>query len=65
MARIIAPNKSYDGVSASVKFSNGVGETNDPHLIDWFKEHGYTVKDEAKQSGNPTAAVKANGKKRA
>lgn len=45
MAKIYAPNKQYSGVSASVPFANGVGETNIPHLIEWFKGHGYTVKE--------------------
>ena len=43
MAKILAANKEYCGVSASVTFVNGVGETNDPHLISWFEKHGYTV----------------------
>lgn len=43
MARIFARNKQYCGMSASVPFVNGVGETSTPHLIDWFREHGYTV----------------------
>ena len=48
MAQIIAPNKDYNGESASVTFVKGVGETSDAHLIEWFKEHGYTViEDEA------------------
>lgn len=40
-----SPNKEYTGVSASVPFCNGVGETNDPHLIQWFKDHGYKVEE--------------------
>lgn len=48
MAQIIAPNKDYIGESASVTFVKGVGETSDAYLIEWFKEHGYTViEDEA------------------
>lgn len=46
MAKIYAPNKQYSGISASVAFAKGVGETDNPALIDWFKEHGYTVEDE-------------------
>ena len=46
MAKIIAPNKEYTGVSASVSFVKGVGETDNKHLIQWFKEHGYEVKEE-------------------
>lgn len=48
MAQIIAPNNDYTGESASVPFVKGVGETSDAYLIEWFKEHGYTViEDEA------------------
>ena len=43
MAKIIAKNANYYGVSASVKFVKGVGYTSDPRLIQWFKENGYTV----------------------
>ena len=46
MSKIICPNKQYSGVSASVTFVNGVGETNNPRLIAWFKERGYTVEKE-------------------
>jgi hypothetical protein len=52
MAKIYSPNKSYTGLSASVAFSKGVGETEENHLIEWFKEHGYTVEEEA-QAENP------------
>ena len=48
MSQIIAANKDYHGESASVAFFKGVGETSDAYLIEWFKEHGYTVmEDEA------------------
>lgn len=43
--KIKSPNKDYTGVSASVPFCNGVGETEDPYLIQWFKEHGYEVEE--------------------
>lgn len=43
--KIFSPVKDYTGVSASVPFCNGVGETDDPHLIGWFKDHGYIVED--------------------
>lgn len=43
MAKIIAPNKQYNGVSATVRFINGEAETDDAHLIEWFKSHGYEV----------------------
>lgn len=46
MAKIIAPNKQYTGISASVYFCNGIGETTNEDLISWFKEHGYSVVEE-------------------
>jgi len=46
MTKILCPNKQYTGVSASVPFMNGVGETENPQLVDWFKSHGYTVEGE-------------------
>lgn len=54
MAKIICPNKNYNGVSATVHFANGKGETSDKKLIKWFKEHGYTVEETA-----PASAKKA------
>lgn len=41
--KIYAPIKETNGVYASVMFVNGVGETDKPSLIKWFKEHGYRV----------------------
>lgn len=41
--RIYAPVKDATGTWASVRFVNGVGETNDPRLIEWFKNHGYRI----------------------
>lgn len=41
--KIYAPVKDANGVWASVRFVNGVGETDNPRLIQWFKTHGYTV----------------------
>lgn len=52
MAKIYAPNKQYNGVSASVTFAKGVGETNNPTLLSWFKDRGYTVEEEDKKD-NP------------
>lgn len=41
--KIYAPVKDANGVYASVRFVNGVGETDDPKLIKWFGTHGYTI----------------------
>ena len=45
MVKVYAPNKQYTGLSASVSFVNGVGETDNPNLIEWFKSKGYTVEE--------------------
>jgi hypothetical protein len=62
--KVYAPNKQYTGTSASVPFCNGVGETEDPRLLRWFKSHGYEVEDLAEleepvefQEENPEAPV--------
>lgn len=53
MAKIYAPNKQYNGISAGVMFVNGVGETSDPHLIKWFQEKGYKVVEGAQEEEQP------------
>lgn len=45
--KIYAPVKTATGTYCSVRFVDGVGETNDPHLINWFKEHGYKLSDDS------------------
>ena len=46
MAKVYAPLKDYNGISASVTFVNGVGETDNENLLEWFEERGYTVERE-------------------
>ena len=60
--KIYSPNKEYTGVSASVPFCNGMGETEDPHLIKWFKDHGYKVDEEstAEQKEEETVEIPAD-----
>lgn len=48
--KIYAPVKTSNGVWATVRFVNGVGETDNPKLIKWFKERGYKVVDETDQT---------------
>lgn len=43
--KIYAPVKDTNGVYASVRFVNGVGETDNPRLIEWFRNHGYQLED--------------------
>lgn len=45
---IHAPVTSTTGVRATVRFINGVGKTDDPHLIEWFREKGYRLEEEEK-----------------
>lgn len=45
MARVIAPNKEYAGVSAGVSFHGGEGNTDDPYILAWFRDHGYEVEE--------------------
>lgn len=41
--KIYAPVKDFNGLRSNVRFVNGVGETDDQQLIEWFKSKGYTV----------------------
>lgn len=41
--KIYAPVKDFNGARNNVRFVNGVGETDNPRLIKWFKNHGYSV----------------------
>lgn len=53
--KIYAPVKDANGVYASVRFVNGVGETDNPRLIEWFRENGYKVpiEDSVEKVANP------------
>lgn len=46
--KIYAPVKDVNGVYASVRFVNGVGETNNPALVEWFRKHNYRVEEDTK-----------------
>ncbi|MBS6510128.1 MAG: hypothetical protein KH334_00325 [Clostridiales bacterium] len=43
MAKVIAPNKEYSGISAGVVFAKGEGLCEDKRLLDWFEVRGYQV----------------------
>lgn len=40
---IIKTKIPFDGYRANLLFVKGVAETDNEHLIEWFKSHGYTV----------------------
>lgn len=46
MAKIYAPNKAYNGITATVRFLQGEGETDNPKLLKWFEKKGYRVVNE-------------------
>lgn len=41
--KIYAPVRDFNGWRNNVRFVNGVGETDESHLIEWFKLKGYNV----------------------
>ena len=41
--KIYAPVKDFDGLRNIVRFGRGVGETDNPQVIEWFRCHGYRV----------------------
>ena len=43
--KIYAPVKDFNGQRCNVRFIKGVGETNDPNAIEWFRTHGYSVEE--------------------
>lgn len=53
--KIYAPVKHATGTWASVRFVNGIGETDNPRLIEWFRTHGYTLEESQRVEMLPTA----------
>jgi hypothetical protein len=41
--KIYAPVKDFNGWRNNVRFVNGVGETDNAELGEWFRSHGYKV----------------------
>ena len=54
--KIFTKVPDFTGIRASVMFVNGQGNTDDPHLISWFKQNGYIVPD-----GESTKVVETLG----
>jgi len=52
MAKIYCNNNQYNGISASINFVNGVGDSNVPHLLSWFSENGYTIVEDSREPGD-------------
>lgn len=43
MAKVYAPNRTYGGVTAGVRFHNGVGETDNPGALSYLSRVGYGI----------------------
>ena len=41
--KIYALVKDFNGVRNGIRFINGVGETDDLKLVEWFRNQGYVV----------------------
>lgn len=41
--KIYTPVKDFNGYRNNVRFINGVGETNDHNVAEWFRNNGYKV----------------------
>lgn len=63
MAEIRSANDKFNGISASVSFVNGVGNTDVPHLISWFKENGYTVVEDEKANSQESETAQESEEK--
>jgi hypothetical protein len=62
MAIINTPNKEFTGISASVTFINGTGKTDNPYLVEWFREHGYEIVED-EETADETAEKSKKPKK--
>lgn len=52
MAKIKAP-VPITGLHVTLQFVNGLSETKDAWLIEWFKSHGYEVTEDEPDDGQP------------
>ena len=64
--KVFSPNKTFNGESAGVQFRNGEGSTQIPWVLQWFREHGYTIEgeaDTADQNEDPPAGENGQDEK--
>lgn len=52
MTKVTAPNRGYNGISAGVVFTDGVGETDNAGALAYFRRAGYEL-DEKVKKGDP------------
>lgn len=60
---IKAPNP-ITGLHVSLEFKDGVASTDDPWLIQWFREHGYQLEEETSHPKEDQNAGRAKGRNR-
>lgn len=54
MSIIKAPVSGYTGISAGVRFEKGIGHTDDPAKIEWFRKKGYIIEDKEQEAKTET-----------
>lgn len=52
--KVTTPVKGHTGTVAGVTFVDGVGETDDPNALAYFRRHGYVLDGKQKGSDTPT-----------
>lgn len=60
---IKAPNP-ITGLHVSLQFRDGMARTDDPWLIQWFREHGYRLEEETSHPEEDQNAGRAKGRNR-
>lgn len=63
MIKIKTPVIGYNGIDCGVRFENGIGVAEDlsEHVINWFKDQGYTVEEtDEPKAKEPETAPKAD-----
>lgn len=48
--KIYAPVKDFNGLRNNVRFVNGVGETDNQSVIEWFRTHGYQLDERVEET---------------
>ncbi len=50
MAIVRTPVKGLSGIWCNTLFRNGVGETDNPNALRYFREHGYTIEETGRRT---------------
>jgi hypothetical protein len=58
VARVKTPVEGFTGEVAGVVFADGVGETDNPNALNYFRRHGYDVATPVHQTPAPASAPK-------